>query len=759
MKERRKYLAIVTILFLLLSMSTFADNTAEAFKEIFKQAGQNGSNGIIENLIDAMYSGIMILFRGISVKITRCCGIILIVLTALDVARNVLMSIGKVDVAGMMKRLMPNLIRNMIVITILTTKYSYRGSLAFQSGNQVVQGTLYTQIIENLFGGFMKLGLKFFGNALNAGNLTIGQIGGLFVTGPLTLLQKSFSIFTVWNVPVLIIKVVLLVFCLFAASRIIAAFMGNIFVALIISIFSIFYIILYLFDATKELGNKGITNVVVQVVTAFMTVGMVGVCYQVMDIITQGDSIIQILTLGLMLFMLSQTCENITTLARSITSGGGLGASTSTSFSNLTKAFWSLFTASAVATADFADTASANFNSGMSESTSGTASGRIADGLKSMIMNSAAAQRLDDLGTSYKDSKAIRDLTKKLKAQGKTDKEIKAAINLIKNGQQAAAKAKNIERKAALAAKKGGGSAGMVSSLMTGLSIFGSNNFAEAGSMFRTMGERMKMKENEQGREEAYTKAQEFSKKAQKSMEDNSKLVDQLLNAKTVEERNRLQAEFTKQTAHQQQILNDATKAERSTSGVSIALNELGDNVKDMMNQINLSGQQNIDIQDSQFDLKEKQFGKDQMEKLNQAKKNADATEYTNKSKPHNFDRENNAEKPNGPQKDDRPNNGNNDNNNHNNNGNSHNNSNNNNGNNHNSTTHNIDNGNSYQGNNTSGPTQQNRPNNENNVNNGTNLNNVNTNRNVETKVSETSENVDTSGPKQKPRPNNGNKK
>ena len=92
-------------------------------------------------------------------------------------------------------------------------------------------------------------------------------------------------------------------------------------------------------EDTAQIGHRGINTIIVQSVTLFMTVAMMGISYQVMRLIAVGDSISGIASMTVILFMLEQVIENISGMAVAITSGGGLGQSKGDAFLQLTGAF------------------------------------------------------------------------------------------------------------------------------------------------------------------------------------------------------------------------------------------------------------------------------------------------------------------------------------------------------------------------------------------------------------------------------------
>ena len=136
-----------------------------------------------------------------------------------------------------------------------------------------------------------------------------------------------------------IAKVILLIVCLWICGKIISVYVANIFMALMLTTFSIFYLLFLTMEDTAQIGHRGINTIIVQSVTLFMTVAMMGISYQVMRLIAVGDSISGIASMTVILFMLEQVIENISGMAVAITSGGGLGQSKADAFLQMTGAF------------------------------------------------------------------------------------------------------------------------------------------------------------------------------------------------------------------------------------------------------------------------------------------------------------------------------------------------------------------------------------------------------------------------------------
>ena len=102
--------------------------------------------------------------------------------------------------------------------------------------------------------------------------------------------------------------------------------------------FSVFYLMFLTMESTAQIGQKGIQMIVQQSVTLFMTVAMMGISYQVMNLVVAGKSIQAIAALAVVLLMLSQVMENIGMMAIAVTTGSGLGISSDSAFMGLAQA-------------------------------------------------------------------------------------------------------------------------------------------------------------------------------------------------------------------------------------------------------------------------------------------------------------------------------------------------------------------------------------------------------------------------------------
>ena len=200
-----------------------------------------------------------------------------------------------------------------------------------------MKGTLVTQITEMFFDMFYRLGALFF-NDPGMASATPGRIAMAFFNRPLEMLKGVFGFMSFFAMFNNLAKVILLLFCLWLSGKIIAVYISNIFTALILTTFSVFYLMFFTIESTVQIGQRGIQMIVQQSMTLFMTVAMTGISYQVIHLVAGGNSIQAIAALAVILFMLSQVMENIGMMAIAIVTGSGLGYSTDSAFMGLSQA-------------------------------------------------------------------------------------------------------------------------------------------------------------------------------------------------------------------------------------------------------------------------------------------------------------------------------------------------------------------------------------------------------------------------------------
>jgi len=335
-KINKRFLLITASLFILCSSIAMADANGEAFANVFKKAGGGGS--VIEKMVDALYYGLLIIYRGVSFKISRLCGMALIFFMTADILTAILKNLAQVDLYSIFRMIIPRFVKNLVIAFILVTPTSY--PLRLGTGNaagEVMQGTLVTRITELFFNMFYRLGILFF-DAPAMTTSTPGKIAMAFFNKPLNMMKDVFGFMTFFAIFTNLAKIILLLFCVWLSGKIIAVYVSNIFTALMLTTFSVFYLMFLTMESTAQIGQKGIQMIVQQSVTLFMTVAMMGISYQVMNLVVAGKSIQAIAALAVVLLMLSQVMENIGMMAIAVTTGSGLGISSDSAFMGLAQA-------------------------------------------------------------------------------------------------------------------------------------------------------------------------------------------------------------------------------------------------------------------------------------------------------------------------------------------------------------------------------------------------------------------------------------
>ena len=337
-KVLQKINSKIIMLFIIFSTISLSDANSDAFAQVFREASkQSDSKKIIERVVNSLYYGLLTIYRGISLKISQICGFILIAFMIISILKIILQNIDKVDLYTIMKMILPTFVKNIIIAFILVTPTTYNSTSGLTGGGTVT-GTLLTRMVEAIFTMFYRLGLIFF-NDPKFNNATPGQIADIFFTRPLRLLEKTLGFMSFFSIFINIGKIILIIVCLWICGKIISIYISNIFMALMLVTFSIFFLIFLTMEGTAEIGQKGIRIIVIQSVTMFMTVAMMGISYQVIKLIEVGDSITGIASLAVILLMLQQVMEGISTMAIAITSGGTLGQSKGDAFMGLGSAF------------------------------------------------------------------------------------------------------------------------------------------------------------------------------------------------------------------------------------------------------------------------------------------------------------------------------------------------------------------------------------------------------------------------------------
>ncbi len=339
MNINKKVSVMILFIFILCSSVALADASSDAFAQVFREASGSGNN-VIERVVDALYYGLLIMYRGVSVKVSQLCGLFLVFFMTLDILTVILKNIAqKAELYSLFKMMIPRFVKNLIIAFILVTPTYYSLKIGVGGGATALKmkGTLVTQITEMFFDMFYKLGALFF-NDPGMARATPGRIAMTFFNRPIEMLKDVFGFMSFFAMFNNLAKVILLLFCLWLSGKIIAVYISNIFTALILTTCSVFYLMFLTMESTVQIGQRGIQMIVQQSVTLFMTVAMTGISYQVINLVAGGNSIQAIAALAVILFMLSQVMENIGMMAIAIVTGSGLGYSTDSAFMGLAQA-------------------------------------------------------------------------------------------------------------------------------------------------------------------------------------------------------------------------------------------------------------------------------------------------------------------------------------------------------------------------------------------------------------------------------------
>ena len=105
---RMRYL--VLLIFISSGIVALADANSEKFAEVFR-SGQDGD--VIERVVNALYYGLILIYRGVSIKVSQLCGVILIFVIILDILGMIVKELPQVNVYAIFKMLIPKVVRNL----------------------------------------------------------------------------------------------------------------------------------------------------------------------------------------------------------------------------------------------------------------------------------------------------------------------------------------------------------------------------------------------------------------------------------------------------------------------------------------------------------------------------------------------------------------------------------------------------------------------------------------------------------------------
>ncbi len=134
----------------------FADTNYKSFEKMFREGAKIGGESVIEKMVNALFYGMIILYRGISSKLSQILGFIILAFMIISILKIILQNVEKVDLYSMLKIIFPSFIKNLILAFISITPVNYKINLGFENifGNKMVKGTLLTELTEIFFSMF-----------------------------------------------------------------------------------------------------------------------------------------------------------------------------------------------------------------------------------------------------------------------------------------------------------------------------------------------------------------------------------------------------------------------------------------------------------------------------------------------------------------------------------------------------------------------------------------------------------------------------
>lgn len=317
----------ITASMFLVNSTLYANFESDTFRKVFKEYTLK-SDHIISNFIDSIYFGGIVLYRGISFKISQIFGYTILFFMIINVLQIILKNLGQIDIYGMFKMIIPTFTTNLFVSFIFVTPVHYSLKFGFGKnqfyGNKMFSGTFLTYFVESIFLMFYKFGILFFGDTSSL-NTTPGKISQIFLTKPFAILKNMLQRMTLSGIFEMVIKIIILIFCMWIVIRILSKFVGNIFTALILSLVSTIYLIFLTLDSTKKIGFEGVRLIIKQAVTLFISVAIMGIIYQILNVISISNSIDGIVAFAVIIFVLQKIMWNVSGVVNSILDGMGIG--------------------------------------------------------------------------------------------------------------------------------------------------------------------------------------------------------------------------------------------------------------------------------------------------------------------------------------------------------------------------------------------------------------------------------------------------
>ena len=324
----------VFMMYVSLSTMSFADIISYSYHYIMNNPQRCN---IIDGVVNSLYYGLILIQKDIAIKTSKICGFIILALMTFSILKIILQNIGNVDIYSILKMIIPIFVKNIIIASLFVTPVSYKmnlGAAVSLPFKGKITGTVFTAAMEMLLAMVYKLGLIFF-NDSRFYNITPGEIANIFFSRPLGIFKEILGVMAFFSIFEVIGKIVMLILCLWMCGKIISIYITSIFMAPMLITFAIFYLMFYLNEETAEIGQKGLRIVIVQLITMFLSVAMLGLSYQVMNLIVTDSSMGGIVALTVIIVMLAQLMENISPMASGLALGGGVGQHKGDAFMSL----------------------------------------------------------------------------------------------------------------------------------------------------------------------------------------------------------------------------------------------------------------------------------------------------------------------------------------------------------------------------------------------------------------------------------------
>ena len=142
-------------LFVMLSMTFvgrlgFSSVNSEEFARIFREASKGKSDEIIENVSNSAYYGIMAMQRDVAMKFSQIMGVALLLFVIISILNAISQNMKSMSIEEIIKALLPEFVRNMLLVFLMVTPIKYRGSTGL-SGTGMAEGTMLTRGVSRKY--------------------------------------------------------------------------------------------------------------------------------------------------------------------------------------------------------------------------------------------------------------------------------------------------------------------------------------------------------------------------------------------------------------------------------------------------------------------------------------------------------------------------------------------------------------------------------------------------------------------------------